>query len=255
MWNPYRFLARSDHPIAKGARELRREINHLSLPLPGAVVKPALWAYLAQRELLEQLLRVLVAEPLFKASCAEYGEGLHTGEQIHYVIGKGDIIAGKNVTFDGKCTIVFAARFADRPTLRVGDNTGIGDGCIFTIGKQITIGSNCRIPREVWIFDSSGHPSDPIARKEGLPPSEDDVRPVTIGDNVWIGARSIIHPGVTIGDNSVVSAGSVVVSDVPPDSYVGGNPARRISLPSTSKSTFPPPPDVSRSVAPPPFLR
>ena len=76
------------------------------------------------------------------------------------------------------------------------------------------------------MFDSSGHPVDPEARRAGHAASSDDVRPITVGDNVWIGGRAIIHPGVTIGDQSVVSAGAVVMSDVPAYAVVAGNPAR-----------------------------
>ncbi|MFT3968060.1 MAG: acyltransferase [Sphingobium sp.] len=51
-------------------------------------------------------------------------------------------------------------------------------------------------------------------------------RDVRIGRNCFIGARSLILPGVTIGDGSIVAAGSVVIRDVPPGSIVAGNPAR-----------------------------
>jgi acetyltransferase-like isoleucine patch superfamily enzyme len=78
------------------------------------------------------------------------------------------------------------------------------------------------------MFDSPGHPVDPEARRAGLSPTAADVLPITIGDNVWIGGRSIVHPGVTIGDHSVVSAGSVVMSDVPANAVVAGNPARAV---------------------------
>jgi len=54
----------------------------------------------------------------------------------------------------------------------------------------------------VVLIDSSGHPTDPQARLLGLPPDADDVRPITIGDNVWIGQRSILFPGVTIGEGA-----------------------------------------------------
>ena len=52
--------------------------------------------------------------------------------------------------------------------------------------------------------------------------------PVTIGNNVWIGGRAVINPGVTIGDNVVVASGAVVTKDVPDNVVVGGNPARII---------------------------
>ncbi len=53
-------------------------------------------------------------------------------------------------------------------------------------------------------------------------------KPVTIGDNVWIGGRAVINPGVTIGNNVVVASGVVVTKDIPDDVVVGGNPARII---------------------------
>ncbi len=78
------------------------------------------------------------------------------------------------------------------------------------------------------MFDSNGHPSDPLGRLNDLPLSPEDVRPIVIGNNVWIGQRSIISPGVKIGDNSIVSAGAVVITEVPANAIVAGNPARKI---------------------------
>ena len=75
-------------------------------------------------------------------------------------------------------------------------------------------------------MDSSGHSADPYERLSGQPPHSDEVRPVSIGDLVWIGRQCIIFPGVRIGEGSVISAGSVVRSHVPPYSVVAGNPAK-----------------------------
>jgi acetyltransferase-like isoleucine patch superfamily enzyme len=187
-----------------------------------------LWAFLALRSVYFFGKRLLICEPLFKAYCRRYGRGVRTGVYIHWVQGKGDIILGDDVLVDGKCTFSFAARFAARPTLIVGDHTEIGHNCRFSIGKQITIGRYCHVASDVWLLDSSGHPSDPEARLAGLPPSAEEVRPVVVEDNVWIGSRSVIFPGVTIGQGSIVSAASVVTTDVPPYTLVAGNPARKV---------------------------
>src|SRR5206468_5615407 len=90
------------------------------------------------------------------------------------------------------------------------------------------IGRNARIAIGVRMFDSPGHPANPAARLAGLPAGEEDVRPIIIGDNVWVGSDAIIFPGVTIGEGAVVAAGAVVMSDVPAYTLVAGNPARQI---------------------------
>jgi len=153
---------------------------------------------------------------------------LHTGVYIHWVQGKGDMILGDNVIVDGKCSFSFAVRYSPNPTLRVGNNSGIGHGSAFTIGKEISIGDNCRLAPFVTIFDSPGHPLDPDLRRTGAAAKTEDVRPVKIADNVWIGTGAVIFPGVSIGENSVIGTGACVMTDVPANTVVAGNPARKI---------------------------
>jgi len=182
--------------------------------------------FVSLRSIYYVVKRVFICEPFFKAYCARYGKKLRTGNFIHWVQGKGDIIVGDNVWLDGKSSFTFAARFAGRPTLEIGDNTGIGHGCTFIVGKRILIGSNCMIAEGVTVFGSSGHPTDLAARQALMPPPDAEVRDVVIGDWVWIGQRSIVFPGVRIGAGSVISAGSVVRTHIPPYAVVAGNPAR-----------------------------
>jgi acetyltransferase-like isoleucine patch superfamily enzyme len=223
-----RRLALSNDPWIRRARRAYRALGAFTLPAPAPLVKPLLHAYVANRTVVHFLRRVLVAEPLFKAYCKSYGKGVTTGIYVHWIQGSGDIVLGDHVNFDGKSSITFAARFADRPTLEVGDHTGISHECSFSIGKRVRIGRHCRIASGVHILDSSGHPSTPDARKAGDAPRDEDVKPVTIEDNVWIGRRATVFPGVTIGEGSIVSTGAMVMTDVAPYTIVAGNPARRI---------------------------
>ena len=111
-----------------------------------------------------------------------------------------------------------------------------------TIGKEIRIGRYCLIAANVFMFDSGGHATDPESRRQGLPPADDQVRPITLEDNVWIGRNAIIFPGVTIGEGSVVFAGAVVMTDVPPYTIVAGNPAGRScpgQVPDRSRAMMP----------------
>ncbi len=84
----------------------------------------------------------------------------------------------------------------------------------------VRIGDHCLLAPGVHIYTAT-HPLDPNERKSGL----EFGRPVLIGNNVWIGGRTIINPGIRIGDNAVIASGAVVTRDVPENVVVGGNPA------------------------------
>ena len=216
-------------PAAQAARRLHRGIRTFTLPRCAPLVAPVMWTFVAARTAWHFAYRVLVCEPFFKAACTSCGRGRAHG-RLHPLDSGPRQPDRRRRRADGWQVqhYVRIALFAPGPTLTIGDHSGIGHGCRFTIGKRITIGRHCRIAADVWMFDSSGHPLDPAARQAGDAPGPDDVRPITIGDNVWIGGRAIIHPGVTIGDHSIVSAGAVVMSDVPPHAVVAGNPARAV---------------------------
>lgn len=105
--------------------------------------------------------------------------------------------------------------------IRIGKNVFINFGCTFMDRGGITIGDNAFIaPNVSLITENHGLPAD---KRRTLVS-----RPITIGNNVWIGTSAIVLQGVTIGDNAVVGAGSVVTHDVPPNTVVAGNPARII---------------------------
>ncbi|MEU0373240.1 sugar O-acetyltransferase [Streptomyces sp. NPDC006283] len=85
----------------------------------------------------------------------------------------------------------------------------------------ITIGKDCQIGPNVQLLTPT-HPLEPQPRRDKL----EAARPITIGDNVWLGGGVIVLPGVSIGDNSVVGAGAVVTKDIPANVVAVGNPAR-----------------------------
>jgi len=225
----YRRLATSNDPTTRGLRAIYRLVHGASVPAPRWLFRPILGAYLFLREVYFFVIRVFVCEPFFKAHCNTYGRNVHTGVFVHWFQGQGQLIVGDNVTVDGKCSFVFAARYTEQPTLRIGDNVRIGHNCAFTVGREITIGNNVLIAGNVEMFDSPGHPTDPVLRLAGSPALPEDVKAIRIENNVWVGGNVIIYPGVTIGENSVVARGAIVMSNVPSNVVVAGSPARQIA--------------------------
>lgn len=106
-------------------------------------------------------------------------------------------------------------------TLEIGRRTLVNWGTSIVALDRVVIGDDCHIGTHCLILDNAFHEVDPDRRLE-RPPSKS----VTIGDNVWLGARVIVMPGVTIGRDAVVGAGSVVTGDVPPRTLAAGVPAR-----------------------------
>ncbi|MGL4336231.1 MAG: maltose acetyltransferase domain-containing protein [Turicibacter sp.] len=86
---------------------------------------------------------------------------------------------------------------------------------------EVHIGANCMMGPGVHIYTAT-HPLNPIERNSGA----EYGKPITIGDNCWIGGRVVINPGVNIGHNVVIASGAVVTKDVPDNVVVGGNPAK-----------------------------
>lgn len=108
---------------------------------------------------------------------------------------------GKNILAGDNLLINYNVTILDVDEVRIGDHCMIGPGTVIA---------------------TVNHPMTPSGRRKHL----SIVKPVSIGDDVWIGAHATIMPGVRIGNNCIVAAGAVVTRDVPDNSLVGGVPAK-----------------------------
>jgi acetyltransferase-like isoleucine patch superfamily enzyme len=145
----------------------------------------------------------------------------------------------------GRCTFGFGLKFNSSITsnlvglykpctiailsgaeLIIGDNTGFSGVSIYCANK-IKIGNFCNFGGNSAIWDTDFHPLNFEARRIHET-SEIKSVGIVIGDDVFIGANSIILKGVTIGDKAIIGAGSVVTSDIPSMEIWGGNPAKFI---------------------------
>ena len=132
---------------------------------------------------------------LLREMFAEIGEGCYIEPPLHANFGGAHVHFGKYVYANFNLTLV------DDTHIYVGDDT--------MIGPNVTIAT-------------AGHPVLPAQRQRGLQFN----MPVVIGRNCWIGAGAVLLPGVTLGDNVVVGAGSVVTHDLPSNVVAVGNPCR-----------------------------
>jgi len=109
--------------------------------------------------------------------------------------------------------------------LRFGSNVYINSNATFIATCLISIGSRTMFGPNVSLY-SGAHPLDPFLRNGTRGPELG--KPITIGEDCWLGGNVVVVPGVTIGRGATVGAGSVVTKDVPPFHCVAGNPARII---------------------------
>ncbi len=112
--------------------------------------------------------------------------------------------------------------------LTIGDHVGISQTAIIC-HSRIEIGNHVKIGGGVCIYDTDFHALDPVLRANRSTDFTHKIdRPVSIGNNVFIGAASMVLKGVTIGDNAIIGAGAVVTKDIPANEIWAGNPARFI---------------------------
>lgn len=110
--------------------------------------------------------------------------------------------------------------------VKIGNNSGIGKSCI--VQGPTEIGDNVMMGQEVMIYTVNHETADvkiPMCQQGFKEPAQ-----VTIGNDVWIGSRVIILPGVKIGDHSIIGASAVVTKDIPPYAVAGGVPAAVLKM-------------------------
>ncbi|KAA3607058.1 MAG: acetyltransferase [Calditrichaeota bacterium] len=126
----------------------------------------------------------------------------------------------------GKKVIIRSGVRIDYPeNVEIGDYSGINDNCLIEGGVSVKIGKWVRFGPNVSIITMNHN----FVRKD-IPIKQQGLikKPVSIGDDVWIGMNSVVLPGVTIGKGAVVAAGSIVTKDVDEYAIVGGVPAKLI---------------------------
>lgn len=124
----------------------------------------------------------------------------------------------------GEDAVIVPPFYCDKgPQIHIGRHFYANTGLLILDEADVTIGDHVFIAPRVSIFTAC-HPIDADVRRSEL----EYAKPVTIGDDVWIGGNVVINPGVTIGSNVVIGSGSVVTRDIPDGVVAAGNPCRVI---------------------------
>ena len=140
-----------------------------------------------------------------------FGAGIKAGKCFHVVASK-----------DALVRFTVWAPPGGRGELTFGDACLVAPGSRFMAGERITIGDGCLFAHSTTVTDCDWHGIYDRTDVHGL------TKPVTIGDNVWLGDGAFVGKGVTIGDNSVIGARAIVATDIPANSIAVGNPAKVI---------------------------
>lgn len=158
---------------------------------------------------------------------ASYGQEANVRESI---LGKLLHKKGKNVYFEPNFRCEFGYNIS------IGDNFYANFDCVILDGGKVTIGNNVLFGPRVGLY-TSNHAIDPIERRQGACYA----KPISIGNDVWVGAGVHINQGVSIGDNVIIGSGSVITKDIPSNVIAAGVPCKVIRpITETDKTDYKP---------------
>ncbi len=161
-------------------------------------------------------VQLLAEREACKIQCFEYNN-LHPKEKVR----KREILTsilgacGENVIIEPHFWCDYGYNIYLGEHFYANHNLVILDAAMVSFGSNVFIGPNCA-------FYTAGHPVNVVQRNQGL----EYAKPITVGNNVWIGGGVTVLPGVSIGDNVTIGAGSVVTHDIPANVVAVGNPCR-----------------------------
>ena len=222
-------VRRAETPFYGGLKRLAKAL--LTFEIPGAGVFVPLLRMIAGTKfvltnVIRRLLVVFYRAPLFRSYCVSVGRNLYL-ELVPSISGHTRITVGSDVYISGTLSIASSHVF-DNPELIIGDRVFIGHQVTIRASKQVVIEDGALIAQGCYIADSDDHPRDRDLRTQGYPAPADEIKPVRISRDAWLGRGCYVLKGVTIGEGAIIGAGSVVLGDVPPFSVAIGNPARLV---------------------------
>jgi acetyltransferase-like isoleucine patch superfamily enzyme len=223
-------IKRGETPFFRAIRSFAKSLLTSNFPVPGFFSPVLRIVFNLQAGIAESCrwaLSYFIREPLFRARCVSVGKRFRLF-RLPYVVGHTEIEIGDDCNFFGKVDIM-SGRIFDHPKLILHNRVDIGHNVGFVVNKEIVIEDDVNVASGVRFMDSDAHPKDTQDRIADLPPKPEEIKPVRICKNAWIGQNVFILKGVTVGEGAIIGVNSVVVTDIPPYSVAIGNPARVVA--------------------------
>lgn len=163
----------------------------------------------------------------FYPSNMVFGKWVKIEDNVYLnALGKGKLRVGNNVGIGANSRVIISTSFNNIGShIKIGDNVGIGEFAYLGGGGGLEIGNNCIIGQYLSCHPENHNFENPeqLIREQGV-----TRKGIKIGNNCWIGAKVTVLDGVTIGDNCVIAAGAIITKSMPPNSVIGGVPAKVI---------------------------
>lgn len=217
-------IKRRETPLYNRLYKLAKGILTFSVPSIKIIHLPLYHVHVFIREMKGKLYQGTWVVPLFKAKCIKCGSGLRLPNGMPLIVGQPRLYIGDNVSILD--STIASGHVFEEPQIVIGDRVTIGYHSDISASRMVKIGNDTIIAKDCFIADNDGHPVDPSRRRRHESVDENEITPVYIGENVWVGTGCYILKGSRIGDNSVVAANSVVVGDIPANVIAAGNPAK-----------------------------
>jgi acetyltransferase-like isoleucine patch superfamily enzyme len=215
-------------PLSRFLYSVIIKSRFISLPAPKILFTPLLFTHLFIRNTVKKIIIFFYWKPLFMQQIESKPKHFCLENSMPLILGHPTIIIGESCTINGKNVIVGRSSTAKKPRLVIGNKVYIGCNVELYIGNEILIGDDCLIAEGCILRGYSGHPQNPIARKNRLPDEENSVAAIVLENNVWLGQDVKIMAGVHIGENSIIASGSIVTKDIPSNVLAVGVPAKVI---------------------------
>jgi acetyltransferase-like isoleucine patch superfamily enzyme len=227
------YLKHHSNPQIRRIGKILRNTHFFSMPAPALIFQPLILLHRSIVNIFRTTLIWCYWTPLAKQVFVKQPKRFNYNYfGLPFISGNVVINIGENCTL---LKIDFAGRTSTKltPEINIGNNVILSYNVIILSGTKITIEDNVMLSGDVRLNGYSGHPLNAKNRLKGEADTQNQIKPILIKKNAWLGNRVTVMNGVTIGENTVVATGSVVTKNLPDNVLAAGVPAQVIKNLST----------------------